>query len=238
MAENSKRFLDAFGKIEHYLRTKLPTGRHLAFYQLVEDVGRVDAAVRQFGRDLKEYADLRNAIIHERSDGRVIAEPNDVAVVDLEKISSLLRKPPTVYPLFGTNVITLADDQSIASAVKIMFDSSISQVPILRAGKFHALLTTEAIARWLGASILQDILSLKETSIARTLEFRENCDNYRFLGRQATLFEAIDSFSRYESRGSKLDAILITEHGRAEERILGIVTVADLPKALKAVDRR
>jgi hypothetical protein len=42
-------------------------------------------------------------------------------------------------------------------------------------------------------------------------------------------FEAVELFERITSKGKKLEAILITHSGKRNEKIIGIVTVADLP---------
>jgi predicted transcriptional regulator len=232
---NSKRFLNAFASIEKYLRERSLNGRRMSFYELVEIVGESDRAVRRFEKDLKEYADLRNAIVHERSDGHVIAEPNDQAVDDIERINSLLQKPPVLIPLFQTQVVIFSTEESLASAVKVMLDESISQVPIYDGKEFAGLLTANTIARWLGSCVDDDLFSLKETQIAQVLRYTEDTDSHIFLGRDSQIFEALESFQVYESRGKKLEAVLITGSGKPAEKILGIMTISDLPKALEAV---
>ena len=54
---------------------------------------------------MKEYGDLRNAIVHDRADGKVIAEPNDDVVVQIEKIAALLLEPRRLYRFFRKKVL-------------------------------------------------------------------------------------------------------------------------------------
>lgn len=235
---NSKRFLHVFASIENYLRELSPKDRRINFYERVDTVGRMKPAVRRFDRDLKEYADLRNAIIHESSDGHPIAEPNERAVQDLERIAELILKPPVVIPLFQTEVVTLTPDDAVALAVRTMFERSISQVPVTTGAQgreFVALLTTNTVARWLGSGLAGGDANLEQTTIGEVLEYTEDADNHCFLARNATLFEAIECFQKHETEGRRLDAVLITTNGKSTERILGTMTIADLPKALKAV---
>jgi CBS domain-containing protein len=231
---NSKRFLDAFASVEKYLRDRSPGDRRRSFYEMVEAVGTSNRVVRRFAIDLKEYADLRNAIVHERSDGHVIAEPNEGAVRHLELIDSLLQKPPVLIPLFQAQVVTFSAADSLANAVTVMLSESISQAPVYDGAQFTGLLTTNTIARWLGSCVDDDVFSLKETRIDQVLRYTEDPDSHVFLGRDSTIFEALDSFQEHESRGKKLEAILITGMGKSTDKILGIMTISDLPKALKA----
>lgn len=235
---NSKRFLDAFTSIEHYLRNRVGGERYITFYQLVDNVSKSDSTVKSFEKDLKKYADLRNAIVHERAGGYVIAEPNEQAVNDIERIASLLLKPPELIPLFQTKVVTLFASDPIAAAVKLMWDQSLSQIPIWEGERFSSLLTTNTVARWLGACVDEEVFSLQETVIAEVLRYIEDEDIYVFARRKATVFEALELFSSYESKGKRLEALLITEHGQPSETVIGIMTVSDLPKALKEIRER
>lgn len=73
---NSERFLNAFNSIEHSLRKLAKKEKGTRFYKLVNIASEHYQIVQHFSNDLKEFADLRNAIVHERTDGHVIAEPN------------------------------------------------------------------------------------------------------------------------------------------------------------------
>lgn len=232
---NSEKFLKAFNSIEGYLRKKLGN-KKLRFYELVDLAAKSKPGVRRFENDLKEFGDLRNAIVHDSGGGYIIAEPNDRAVKEIERIKSLLLNPPKMIPLFKTNVFTLTISNPISDAVELIFQHTISQIPVNDGKQFSALLTTNTIARWLGACAKDDIFSLKETSVADVLRYTEDEDNYTFLRRNDSIFEALELFRKYSSLGKRLEAILITENGSPHEQIIGIMTVADLPKALKEIE--
>ncbi len=229
---NSDIFLDAFTSIEKHLRRRCKVDRRVPFYQLVEEAAKSLPEVRRYRDDLKEYADLRNAIVHESSDGHVIAEPNSKAVESIKRLASLILKPPTVLPLFQTQVITLNTSDTIGAAVTLMVEHSFSQIPIIRDGHIVGLLTTNTIARWLGANVREDIFSLSETTINDVIAYTEDPENHVFVNRRITLFEVLERFQDFENRGKKLEAVLMTDAGKSTQRLLGILTVSDLPKVL------
>ena len=234
---NSEKFLDAYGSIERYLRDRARGDKYRTFYQLVDQVAQSDSGVRRFEKDLKEFADLRNAIIHERGGGEVIAEPNDKALNAIKDIENVLLKPPILIPLFKAQVIELALNDPIGRAVKLMLEAEISQMPVKSGTQFIGLLTTNTVARWLGTCVLEDVFSLSETTVAQVLQYTEDEDNHVFLSRDSTIFEALEYFQHYESKGKRLEAVLITEHGKPPEQVLGIMTVTDLPKALQEINK-
>jgi len=229
---NSEAFLVTFATIEKWLRQMDGADRILPFSKLVEQVALRHSAVDRFRVDLKEYANLRNAIVHERTDGHVIAEPNDRAVADFTRICASLTNPPAVIPKFQVTVKTRTLDESIGDAVREMRVGSFSQLPILREGKVIDLLTAGTVARWLAHELENDLVSLKDTKISEVLPHVEEKDHYCLLPRKATLLDALSKFEEFAARGKDLDAILITTDGRPNQPLLGIITLYDLPTIL------
>lgn len=235
---NSDAFLDVFSELEKWLRSTAGADRSASFYKLVEQVSRAHAAVRRYKDDLKEYADLRNAIVHERTDSHVIAEPNDRALEDFRRIRTSLLQPPKVIPQFQRSVKLRAATEAIGGAVSDMRNGSFSQLPVLLDGNVVALLTAETVVRWLASEVSNDVVSLMDTEIRTVLGHVEDKDHYCFLARGASLHEAISRFEDFTSRGKDLDAILITESGQADQKLLGILTVYDLPAILETLGLR
>ncbi|NWF79740.1 MAG: CBS domain-containing protein [Chloroflexi bacterium] len=225
---NITAYLDSFAAIERHLRGVTKRGREATFYTLVDEAARSDSAVRRYRDDLKEFADLRNAVVHERGGGQPIAEPNDWAVAQLQKITDQLIRPPRVLPHFQVNVISLTPAVSIAEAVVIMHERSFSQIPIYEDDQFVGLLTSNTIARWLGASVADDVFSLGETSIHQVLAHTEDPDHVGFCAWDTTLIAVAERFQAAQDRGKRLDALLITQNGKPNERPLGIIAVFDL----------
>ncbi len=240
MTANSERFLTAFGSIEYYLRALTGEPKRTRFYTMVDKAAEINAAVRRYADDLKEFADLRNAIIHERTDEHVIAEPNDLAVRQIEHIQRLLENPPRVIPVFQKPVLSMQAIDPIAAAAYAMLAHNYSQLPIYDGQEFSGLLTTESIARWLGRCAPQGLINLEAVTIAEVLacHCEQAGQNYRFVNREETVFAALEAFQTCEQCGRRLDAILITEHGSEAESLLGIITIWDVPRIYETMEDR
>ncbi len=229
---NSDRFLQAFNRIEKHLRREAQEDRFVSFGKLVREAERRDGIVRRYAVDLHELADLRNAIVHETTDGHVIAEPNDGTVQHIETIAAALSEPPLVAP-FIRNVVTVADTSAIGEAVGLLKERNYSQLPVTKQGAFYALLTSNTVARWLGAAADEVKLS---TPVAEVLEHAEDAGAHVFIGRNATQFDVLEAFERPLRTGKSLSALLITHSGKTHEKIVGIVTASDLPAVLQALE--
>lgn len=232
----SEPFLKAFANLEKWLRQLTNSERAIPFYQVVDRAAERDAAARRYRDDLKEFADLRNAIVHERTDGHPIAEPNARVVEDIQRLEALLTSPPKVIPFFQRKVVSAEDNWPLSRAVKLMEARTFSQLPVTSSNRFVALLTANTITRWLGAKAGDDIVSINETTVAEVLNHTEDSENHVFFGRHASLFDALAKFDDFEERGKPLDAILITHGGKATDSLLGIITVYDVPKILRALE--
>ncbi len=235
---NSERFLNAFGNIEYHLRAMTNLEKRTRFYRLVDKAAEINPAVRRYRDDLKEYADLRNAIIHERSDEHILAEPNIRTVEAIEYIQSLLDNPPSLIPRFEKQVYSVELNDPIADAAALMREHNFSQLPVYDSSGFLVLLTSDDITHWLGRCAAHETIVPATTPVAEILA--SGCidvvQNYRFFPQDATIFDVLEAFQAGNEYGVPLVAILLTEHGREDETLLGIITIWDLPQINEAVD--
>ena len=227
---NSERFLTAFRRIERWLESNTRGGRNYdGFTHALHHFARHNNVIRRNRDDLRQFAELRNAMVHEYAGEKVIAEPNDWSVERIEAIAQELASPPRVLPAFSKQVVTVAPAASLAEALRMMAKHEYSQLPVYDNGRCRGLLTGEAIARWLRGRVEDDVVSLSEPTVAQVLRTGgSQRENYRFVDRQTTLFDVLDLFASH--RAAKLEALLITHSGKPTEAPLGIVTTHDLPE--------
>lgn len=226
---NSEEFLSEFIQIEDALHRILKQRRYIGFTEMVRRASERNDVVRRYATDLYELADLRNAIAHGNQGKQAIAELYDWPLEQIRKIRRLLTEPPTAIE-FSSKPGTLTSGDSLAEAVKTMHEKGYSQIPIRDNGTTVNILTPREVAKWLGAQPEPSSINLEAVSIRDVLAFSKQHENYTFLARTDTAFKAVEIFQRYQREGRRLDALLITEHGKASEGLLGVLTAWDLPK--------
>ena len=232
MRDRAEAFLDAFGEIERTLRREVGGSSSATFSELLIDGRKRLPAVRQYEVDLREYAELRNAIVHQRTDGHAIAEPYVEVVRHIELVRDRLVRPPGLLPLAAQPVVTCEPSDAVGYAALQMRSGNFSQVPVYDDGRFLQLLTAEIIARWMALALSDNDGLLEDVPVAEVLPRAETTDNVTFLGRGATAFDALHAFDEFFRRGHFLNAILLTEVGSPNQTPLGIVAIADIPKIL------
>lgn len=226
----SAAYLDAFVRVERHLRGLVDGRRDETFGALLSRASATSAVVRRFADDLREYADLRNAIVHERRGGEPIAEPHDQTINDLQRIAGIIADPPRVNQLGTMNVVTCAPETPIGTSAREMLAGDFSQLPVYREREFVDLLTSETIARWLGSELERHGGILEEQPVSAVLQFREPSSLEKFIGRDRIVIEVIDLFETTARDGKNLDAVIVTQNGTPRETPLYILTVFDLPR--------
>lgn len=234
---NSDAFLAAFRRLERTLRDTSGEGADASLARCIDAAGRNSSLVRRYSTDIRELCDLRNAIVHERTnDNRVIAEPHDSTVDLIARIVSVLEEPPKALA-YATAPVSMCDaGGNLSELLKIMRERDLSQVPVGRDDSLCGLVTAEAITRWLESQFLQHDELAENAAVEEILPYRPPDEDMKCVRRDATVTDLLQCFEEAQSRGVRMAAVLITENGRTEELPLGILTVSDIPKLYRALD--
>lgn len=226
----SAEFLNLFVKIEKHIRRLAQARRGHSFTRLVRKLATTNPTIRRVANDLKEYADLRNAIVHDRRGGQPIAEPHQEAVDDLRRIAKIVLTPPRVADLGAMQVVTCSPSTPIGDAARTMQEKRFSQLPVYDGKEFVGLLTSSAIARWLGAELQRHDGLLEDRPVSEVLPHRDDSGTEAFVSLKHAIIDVVELFEATVRSGKDLDAVLVTRTGRQHERPVYILTVFDLPQ--------
>ena len=236
MTENrATSFLAAFNDIEAFLRDTLNAKKSDGFSWMVNLAAKKGLVSREYAADLKEFAELRNAISHgEYRNFKPIAEPLPETIATIERIRDVLLRPALALSVLGAQqVVTFAPDDDIHSPLTTLRESKISQFPIYDGTKYVGLLTTNAIARWVAADVGADG-RLDAKTVAEALRYSESQDQAVFLPRTATAVAVLNALTTPLADGTLPRAAIITEAGRDTQRPLAVATASDIPNLMEA----
>lgn len=234
--KNSERFLIAYNIIVKILnrvtQTKDEDEIIRCFSKKVKEVSQYNKTIRTYQDDLIEFHDLRNAIVHEKYDEVVIAEPNEWATKRIEEIVSILVSPPKVGILLKNKpaLFELNFNDKISTALKNMSEKDYSQVPIHNKDGTISLLTSDKIIKWLGAIDIKEIIKFENIQIHQVLNSKEQNKKPIFISINDNIISIKQKFFEASNKGERIDAILITNSGKQNEKIINILAVEDLPK--------
>ncbi|WP_234946992.1 CBS domain-containing protein [Corynebacterium sp. CNCTC7651] len=228
-------FLAAFNEIEAFLRDALGAKKTDSFKWMCTQGAKRGVLTRDQADDLKEFAELRNAISHgEYRDFRPIAEPLQETVDEIRRIRDSLVEPTLAVHVVGQGqqVVTFAPDDDILEPLHAIRETGHTQFPIYEGGTCVGLLTTNAIARWVSAELERGNPIDAEgevTTVAEALKLSGQHDTAAFLPRTATAAMAIDALTTPLDSGALPRIVIITEHGQPTQRPIAIVGATDIP---------
>lgn len=231
---NAIEFISCYNQIDARLRALYKSKGNLQFTDLVRRCAELNKTVKKYEDELASFARLRNAIVHGSTSERVIAEPCDDVTAQIRRIAELLSAPPQLKLLKEKGASGIAAADTLKDAVIKGAKTGYSNLPVYRNDRMIGMLNNRRIVRALGEALqrgedVNDVLSLPCSEVLREADFLAY---YKVLGRENTVQEAIDAFE--ENR--KLLAVLVTERGRAGDKILNIIVPSDLPQLMKLLD--
>jgi predicted transcriptional regulator len=222
----TERFLTAFNRVDAAMRKRTKQeDRTIPFAEVAIKFGK--STYFRDGDFIRLVAQLRNFLIHEnRNLHEELAVPAESLVVRLERIAADLSAPEKVEKRFvGEGVATVKPDQSLKQVLQLVSGSGFSQFPVINDEKIVGLLTENGIARWLSSQVAtESMVEFAEVTVGMVLAHEEQRENMILIGRLRELNEVRMLFSA----NALLEAAVITQSGKADQKPLGILTRWDL----------
>jgi predicted transcriptional regulator len=179
---------------------------------------------------LRRLAEIRNLLTHQRG----VDQGYPIAVAprsleDLRQLVEQLRNPEPVSLRFRMKVVSVSPNHSLAAVLELAFRNGFSQFPVMDEERFCGLITENEIVRWLGrsASRAGTTVDLSAVTVRTVLKekdpFLRGIPIFCFVKLDVSVEEVMGKFSNQPA----LEAVLLTESGRKDGPLEGIVTQWD-----------
>lgn len=226
----SERFEVAFNRIHKALSRMVNQGTSDIFGHLVTQGAKKHAIIRTYKDELYQFAKLRNAIVHEKLRADFyIAEPHEDVVQQIEEIADHFEMPITALSISNNPVFYFNYHSSIKDVVLAMNKKTYTKFPIFKNGTCVGLLTAGAIIKWMAEHLADNIIDLSDIRVSEVIPY-ETKHLIDFLDKDSDIFDVEALFEKRHAHGKKLEAVIITENGKTDEKPLGIITSWDTIK--------
>lgn len=233
---NAIRFINAYNTIDQSIRAIYNFRRNISFADMIRRSVPLNSVVRRYEDKLIDYARLRNAIIHNSTDEKVIAEPHDDVVMEMERIAELVSTPPLVLQSIPhKDVYVLDGSTSLKHAIEISASTGYRVIPVYWEDRLIGVVHNARLVDALGQCVANggDLSKFCEGTPIKDVVQESDMDmTYTIRSEKLTVQEALDIF--YNNR--KILAIIITKKGNFLERPISIVTMGDIMDLNKIVD--
>ena len=131
--KNAAEFINSYNKIDAQLRQLYDFKPSQSFSDMVRRSAEKNGVVRKYENDLMDFARLRNAIVHQSTDGKIIAVPCDEVVEEIQLIERLLCTPPTIgATLREKRIVSVDDSISLKQVIRLIANTNYSNLPVYR----------------------------------------------------------------------------------------------------------
>ena len=223
-----------FNKLETMLKKRANARSEDSISSVVTSLVNIhkDRVVRQFQRDIRQFIELRNAIIHQSTD-RAIAEPYEETVAALRQLVVNIEQPKAAWDIATTELIKVSLEDSLSDVVGQMAQMHITSLPIVEDKKVIGFVSENTIVKIVDKTFeyggaLIDEAKIKD--VAYDQPYGDDSDVYAYVTRKVTVYEIEDMFNDAIKKGKRLLAILVSDKGDASATPLGIITAWDLHK--------
>ena len=236
MQSNAVRFINAYNSIDQTLRAVYNFKRNITFSDMIRRAVSVNSVVRKYEDKLIDYARLRNAIIHNSNEERIIAEPHDEVVAEMERIAEVISCPPKVIDTIASKTVLVLDGMStVKVALETIYRTDFRMIPVCDGDKIMGVINSHRVIELLGMQIdngkdLDEYI--ESTPVIEAVSDSDVDRVFVIKSKNLLIQEALDLF--YANR--KLQAIVLTKNGSVQERPIGIVTVADIMDLSKIIE--
>ena len=222
-------FRDLCNKFEDLVRIK---------YKVKDDEGAfnklsMQKEYKKFEKDINLIRKIRNLLSHGecKIEGKTAIEINENIIEKLKEIISLLENPPLVTSRYITEMFVVDLEEKLEKLIKIMNEKKISHVPVLdKDKKLVGVFSENTIFSKLSEDEIIEIgKEYKVKDYEKYIKLENHSSEYfDFIKRNEELASAQNLFNKSIKKDKKLVMLFVTENGKKNEKILGILTPWDL----------
>lgn len=233
---NSERFVNTYNKLDKYMRQHSTKDYYESHLSLIDTMVRKgDVFFKKNSEILKQFAKLRNAIVHnpKDNDSRTIAEPHDRVVKAYEEFLEKVTNPPLAIDnmsIPNKKIYKTYLNSNVFEVINIMKKNMYSHVPVVEDNKLIGVFSENVIFSYIAD---KNVITLDEnTKISHFDNYipinRHTSEKFIFTHKNTTVVEIDDMFQDEYKDNKRLGAIFITENGKEYEKILGLITPWDI----------
>ncbi|MBO7729756.1 MAG: CBS domain-containing protein [Lachnospiraceae bacterium] len=228
----TEQFLDLYKKLENTANTHYHTpgsGSAIAKLQRRQEFSNIH-------QELDYIRDVRNLLTHRPRIGEFYAvEPTDAMLSLLEKLIDRLEHPLSAIRIAVPieEVLSASLDSPVLDSLEKMYKRAFSHMPILEEGKVAGVFSGSSLMNCVLYKHIMFSGDLKFRDIKDTFTFDQHpSETFRFVSRDTLVSDISDMFDETLQQEERIGMIFVTENGKSDEELLGIITAWDVAAAI------
>ena len=226
------QFLDLYKKLENTANTHYHirgSGSAIAKLQRRQEFSNIH-------QELDYIRDVRNLLTHRPRIGEFYAvEPTDAMLSLLEKLIDRLEHPLSAIRIAVPleEVLSASLDSPVLDSLEKMYKRAFSHMPILEDGKVVGVFSGSSLMNCVLYKHIMFSGDLKFRDIKDTFTFDQHpSETFRFVSRDTLVSDISDMFDETLQQEERIGMIFVTENGKSDEELLGIITAWDVAASI------
>lgn len=195
------------------------------------------ADFKNIGSELDYIRDVRNLLTHRpQIDEKYAVEPTDAIIDLLESIIKKINDPLTAMEIMVpvSNILYGTFDSKVLSAMNEMYKKAFTHLPILDDQRVVGVFSDNTLMNYILHGNNEVSSDITFSQIEDVLSFNQHpAETFRFVKRNELVSNISDLFDKSLKDSERIGMIFVTEHGKSEEKLLGIITAWDVAAALE-----
>lgn len=234
-SSNADRFIMIYNELDEYMRKYLKLDERVPHTELINRMVKESRIFKASEYDLKRYASLRNAIVHnpDKKNADPIAEPHNAVITNYESIKNKVLDPPTALDsiaIRANNIFTATLNSNAMNVMKEMSKNTYTHVPVLNEGILIGVFSENTLFSYIiknEAVFIENEIQIKEFEEFIPIH-KHQSEYFEFVSKKALVVDIEKIFQIGLKDKKRISVVFITENGNPKEKILGMITAWDL----------
>lgn len=234
MREDNKvgEFIKKWQKLEGLVKLRAHGNDGTKFRDDLLTIAQQDSFFAHQQLLIEDLYALRNVYSH-KNRSKYIATIQDHVIKDMDETIGLLEHPPTVVDVFGCKVYSCKPSSNTIDVMNEMSDNVYTHVPIIENETVRGVFSYNSFFEW-----AHDVLAWKsnnrfEKTTISAIDKRylnQPVVRYEFINASESAGKVLSIFKDRTTDQVRLDCIFITDTGKRDGELVGIITPWDLYK--------
>lgn len=229
MTQCAETFLDLYKQLEDELDSKYKNAKRRYTSVVIEYLK--DSQSEPVRDRLEMCREVRNVLTHNANfRGEPIVEPSQNMVDAMNEILEYVKEPPLAldYAIKGDRIMKATMSQKVLRVMEVMEKNGYSHVPVMKDGIFKGVFSVGTVFTYIlkGQKHINKETTLAE--LANHLPVSEHSECYEFVPKDAPYLFVRKQFEKIKAKNRKVSVVFITETGKQNERLLGMMVPWDV----------
>lgn len=226
--------LNLYNEIDHFLRKEYKQDKFADHSFLIQELAAKNPVIARHQQVMRAVAQIRNSLVHNPipAVAQPIIQPDAQLVKTYSDIRTALLNPMKAMSIAipSQQLFTSTLDAPLSKVIRAMDKNIFTHVPIIENDKMVGIFSENTLLSYFadaGETIVTDDMKMADFKDFLPLASHRG-EKFVFLPRNASLSRVYEVFNEAIKVRHRIGMIFVTEHGKADEKLLGIITAWDL----------